>query len=78
MSGSSPIPELAVVALTQDLPEYNLRAGDFGTVVFAPDQGEGYLVEFCSSAGETIAVTAVSSSQVRPVEDGEIAQRRTE
>jgi hypothetical protein len=70
------IPELAIVALTQDLPEHGLRAGDIGTVVLVHNAGEGYIVEFCDLTGETIAVATVFSPQVRPIEHGEVANAR--
>jgi hypothetical protein len=71
-----PIPELAIVALTADLPEEGLRAGDVGTVVMVHRDGAGYTVEFCDLTGETVAVTALEAAQVRPIEHGEIASAR--
>jgi hypothetical protein len=50
------IEEYDVVALTEDLPELNLKKGEKGTVVMilAPDVFE---VEFCESNRNTLALT---------------------
>jgi len=53
--------------LTQDLPHDRLRAGDVGTVVHVHQGGAGYEVEFMTLSGDTVAVTTVMASQVRPV-----------
>lgn len=71
--------ELSRVALTTDLPDAGLVAGDVGTVVLvhgddrAPD---GYEVEFVSLTGETVAVVSVQVHDVRPVGPREIAHSR--
>jgi hypothetical protein len=70
------IQELDRVVLTADLPEYDLKAGDVGTVVLVHGQGEGYEVEFVTLDGETVAVVSVFASQVRPIERREIAHAR--
>ncbi len=70
------IPEHDVVALTVDLPEYGLRAGDLGTVVMVHRDGEGYEVEFMTLDGETIDVVTLFASQVRAIEEREIAHAR--
>ncbi len=44
---------LDVVALTTDLPEYNLRRGQVGTVVDVLADGQAYEVEFSDRAGHT-------------------------
>lgn len=61
------IKEHDVVVLTQDLPHDRLRAGDVGTVVHVHQGGAGYEVEFMTLSGDTVAVTTVMASQVRPV-----------
>jgi hypothetical protein len=71
------IQELDSVVLTADLPAYGLQRGDIGTVVLVHGAGAGYEVEFVTLAGQTVAVVSLSSSQVRPVANGEIAQART-
>lgn len=46
------------VILTTDVPEHGLEAGDIGTVVLIVQDGAGYVVEFMTLEGETIAVVA--------------------
>ena len=70
------IAELDHVILTEDLPEYGLEAGDIGTVVLLHRGGEGYEVEFAMLDGETLAVTSVFASQVRPAMPNEIPHAR--
>jgi hypothetical protein len=50
---SSPIKLFDVVALTVDLPEYNLRRGQVGTVVEILAGGEAFEVEFSDREGRT-------------------------
>jgi hypothetical protein len=69
------IKELDTIVLTEDLPKYDLKRGDVGTVVLVHPAG-GYEVEFMTLDGETLAVTSVHSHQVRPVGRKEIAQVR--
>lgn len=70
------ISELDRVVLTEDLPEYQLKAGDIGTVVLVHRGEEGYEVEFIALDGETLAVTTALASQVRPVRHKEIPHAR--
>lgn len=70
------INELEIVALTVDLPEYRLKAGDTGTVVFVHGAGQGYQVEFMTLRGDTIAVVPVTPAQIRLVGATEIASAR--
>ena len=70
------ITELDRVALTTDLPEYNLKTGDIGTVVLIHQEGLGYEVEFITLTGKTITIISLFSSQVRAIGDREIAQAR--
>lgn len=44
---------LDVVALTTDLPEYNLWRGQVGTVVDILANGQAFEVEFCDREGRT-------------------------
>jgi len=48
-----PIKLLDVVALTVDLPTYNLWRGQVGTVVEILAGGAAFEVEFCDRAGRT-------------------------
>jgi uncharacterized protein DUF4926 len=54
---------LAVVALTEDLPEFGVVRGQVGTVVefLAP---EVYEVEFSDRTGEAYAMASVEASQL--------------
>ena len=70
------IRELERVALTVDLPDYHLRAGDMGTVVDITSDGTEYTIEFFTLDGETFAVVPVSVEQIRRVGGHEIANAR--
>jgi Domain of unknown function (DUF4926) len=50
---TTPIKLLDVVALTADLPEYNLWRGQVGTVVEVLAGGSAFEVEFSDRAGRT-------------------------
>ena len=56
------------VALTDDLPENNLRVGDVATVVEhhtgMPGQEPGYSLEVFNAVGDTVAVVTVKESQI--------------
>lgn len=67
--------ELDTVVLTEDVPQQGLKRGDVGTIVLL--HGDvGYEVEFVSLQGESLAVVSLTSHQVRPVGEREIAQAR--
>ena len=68
--------ELDQIVLTADLPKEGLKAGDVGMVVHIHRGGETFEVEFMTLAGETIAVTTVLASQIRPVGKREITHAR--
>lgn len=70
------IKELDSIVLTENLPEHSLEKGDIGTVVMVHRGGAGYEVEFVTLEGKTTAVTSLLSSQVRPINSGEIAHAR--
>lgn len=55
---------LAVVALSDDLPEYNLWRGQVGTVVEVLGSGEAYEVEFADRHGHTYESVGLTSDQV--------------
>jgi hypothetical protein len=71
------IGEFERVALTRDLPEEGLVAGDAGTVVHVYEGGKGYEVEFFALNGRTIAVVTVMAHDVRPVGDEDVTHART-
>ena len=66
------IRELDLVALTADLPEHRLKAGEVGTVVHVHAPDESYIVEFFSPAGNTVAVATVENDQVRSARPDEV------
>jgi hypothetical protein len=68
--------ELDTIVLADDLPELGLAKGDLGTVVLTHREGQAYEVEFVTLDGETVAVTTLRASQVRPVAPKEIAHAR--
>jgi hypothetical protein len=55
------------VVLTQDLAAEGLKAGDIGTVVHIHNGGAAYVAEFMTLAGQTVAVTTLLPSQLRPI-----------
>ena len=71
------IGEFERVALTRDLPEEGLVAGDAGTVVHVYEGGKGYEVEFFALNARTIAVATVMADDVRPVGDEDVTHART-
>ena len=68
--------ELERVALTDDLPEHRLKAGDIGMVVHVYGEHKGYEVEFVTVNGELVALVSVYPSQIRQLEQDEIASAR--
>jgi hypothetical protein len=70
------IQELERVALTDDLPEHGLKAGDMGMVVHVYGEYKGYEVEFVTVNGELVALVSVYPSQIRQLEPDEIASAR--
>jgi hypothetical protein len=68
--------ELERVALTDDLPEHGLKAGDIGMVVHVYGEHQGYEVEFVTVNGELVALVSVYPSQIRQLEGDEIASAR--
>lgn len=70
------IEELEIVALTRDVPEQRLEAGDVGTVVLVHEAANGYTVEFMDFRGNTVAIADLPADAVRPVRDNEIAHVR--
>ena len=56
---------LDVVALTQDVPEHNLKSGEVGTVVEILANGEAYEVEFSDDNGQMYKGLSFSASQFK-------------
>ena len=55
---------LDVVALTDDLPEYNLRRGQVGTVVEVLEGGTAFEVEFSDRDGRTYESVGLRPDQI--------------
>lgn len=68
--------ELQRVALTEDIPEHNLKAGDIGMIVHIFGDHKGYEVEFVTLSGELVALISLYPHQIRAFEDNEIASVR--
>ncbi len=67
--------ELDLIALTRDVPEHRLRAGDVGTVVMLHGH-DACEVEFATLTGETLAVLTLPVDAIRPFTPREIAHVR--
>ena len=59
---------LDVVALTQDVPEHNLKHGEVGTVVEILSNGEAFEVEFSDDNGQMYKCLGSLASQLRVVD----------
>ncbi len=55
---------LDVVALTVDIPEYNLWRGQVGTVVELLADGAAFEVEFCDRNGRTYESVGLQREQI--------------
>jgi hypothetical protein len=66
-------------ALARDIPEYRLRRGDVVKIVDhhgSPDGENGYSIEVFNALGDTIAVTAVPESALKPLHEDEVLSVR--
>lgn len=70
------IQELERVALTTDLAEHGLKAGDIGMVLHIYGTHKGYEVEFVTLSGDLIALVSVYPTQIRRITQDEIANAR--
>ncbi|MCI0691297.1 DUF4926 domain-containing protein [candidate division KSB1 bacterium] len=70
------INELDIVALTHDVVDYRLKAGDVGTVVHRYDDGDGFEVEFVTAEGKTVALLTLTATDIRPINRAEILHVR--
>ena len=64
------------VALTRDIPEQGLKAGDLGAIVHEYADGQAFEVEFVSLTGQTLALATLPMDAIRQVRDREIAHVR--
>lgn len=67
----SPFEELEVIALTRDIPEHGLRAGELGTIVLVYEP-TAFEVEFVEESGYTKALLTLRSKDVRKLTPGEL------
>jgi hypothetical protein len=58
---------LDTVALTQDVPEHGLTAGEVGAVVEVLGEGEAFEVEFCDNTGATYGLHTLRANQIMPL-----------
>ena len=58
------IKPLDVVALTQDVPDHNLKRGEIGTVVEVLANGEAFEVEFSDNNGQMYKCLSFLASQL--------------
>ena len=65
---------LDVVALTQDVPEHNLKRGEEGTVVEILSNGEAYEVEFSDDNGQMYKCLSFPPSQLKVIHDEPISE----
>ncbi len=70
------IRELDTIALTHDLPEHHLVAGDVGAVVHSYPDSAAFEVEFVTAAGETVAVVTLTPPDIRLLSGREILHTR--
>jgi hypothetical protein len=64
------------IALRTNIPAEKLKSGDIGTVVHVYKKCAPFEVEFLTLHGETLTVTSLEASQVRPLQKREIAHAR--
>ena len=64
------------IALTQDISDEGLQAGDVGTVVHIHREGAAHQVEFVTLTGQTVAVATVLAPQLRPVTSRDVSHAR--
>ena len=64
------------VVLTRPLPDYGLEAGDIGAIVHVYQGGAAFEVEFVSGDGATLALTTLTTGDIRPLSAGEVLHVR--
>ena len=67
---------LDVVALTQDVPEHNLKCGEVGMVVEILSNGEAYEVEFSDDNGQMYKGLSFRASQLRVIYQKPISESK--
>lgn len=71
-------PLFSRVALSVNIAEYNLKAGDVATIVDYHEtrDSKGYSLEVFNAKGETIGVVVVNENQIESLTDDEILHVR--
>ena len=64
------------VVLKTDISQERLEAGDVGTVVHIHAKGDAFEVESLTLEGETVSVTTVPASHLRPVGKHDVTHAR--
>ena len=67
---------LDVVALTQDVPEHNLKRGEIGTVVEILANGEAFEVEFSDDNGQMYKCLSFLASQLKVLQHEPISKSK--
>lgn len=75
---NSNIKLLDVVALTEDVPEHNLKRGEVGTVVEILSDGDAFEVEFSDDNGQMSKCLSFLASQLQVIHDEQIVTDPTE
>lgn len=68
-TGKGKIKLLDVVALTEDIPEHNLKRGEIGTVVEILSEGKAFEVEFSDENGQMYKCLSFLASQLWVIPD---------
>ncbi|MCB1177389.1 MAG: DUF4926 domain-containing protein [Leptospiraceae bacterium] len=70
----------SLVSLKKDIPEYNLKKGDVGTlidIVKHPEKEDGAVLEFFNALGDSIKVIAISILSIDNLHENEILSVRS-
>ena len=67
---------LDVVALTQNVPEHNLKRGEVGTVVEILSNGKAYEVEFSDDNGQMYKCLSFLASQLKVIHQKPISESK--
>jgi hypothetical protein len=70
------IREHDLVVLRRDKREWDLEAGDVGTVVLVYPKG-GYMVEFVDHEGNTLALLDLAEEEVEPLRGPALLRAKT-
>ena len=62
--------EYDFVRLERSLPDQGLSIGMIGAIVLVHDNGRAYEVEFCDSAGVTLAIVTLEATDIELVTVG--------